>query len=261
MKDREAIPDTPSGVMAIDKPAGWTSHDVVAVVRRAVGSTRVGHGGTLDPLATGVLPVLVGSATRFVERLHRAPKVYAALIRFGAETTTDDAAGTVRREAPAPDVGMDALREALAAFEGDTTQVPPDFAAVKVDGRRAYDIARAGGVVRIAPRPVHVDRIAIASWRPPVSRVLIVCGPGTYVRSIARDLGRALGSAAHLGALRRLAVGSLTAATAADIATVRAEDRSQVRERLRPADDRLLELDERYRRDPAEDLLGGWEAA
>lgn len=245
----------------MDKPSGWTSHDVVAVARRALGVRRVGHGGTLDPLATGLLPLLVGSATRYSDRLHGAPKVYAALVRFGEETTTDDGEGALRRSGPIPALAPGDLDAALAPFRGDVEQVPPDFAAVKVAGRRAYRIARAGTEVRLASRTVRVERLDIASWEPPSLRLLIVCGSGTYVRAIARDVGRHLGSAAHLGALRRLAVGALEAATAEDIGRIRAESVETIVARLRPADDRLLELDDRYRAVPAQELLNGWEAA
>ncbi len=233
----------------------------MAVVRSTLGLKRVGHGGTLDPLATGLLPVLVGTATKYADRLHAAPKAYAAVVLFGIETTTDDREGSVRREAPVPDVGRAELEAALRAFRGETLQVPPDFAAVKVEGRRAYAIARSGGTVDIAPRLVRIDRLAIASWRPPALRILIVCGSGTYVRSLARDIGRALGSAAHLGALRRSAVGALTVDGAVDVGKIRALGWTALVSRLRPADDRLLEMDDRYRTAEAEDVLQGWETA
>lgn len=250
-----------TGVLAVDKPIGWTSFDVVAVVRRALGVRRVGHGGTLDPLASGLLPVLVGAATRQADRLHAAPKVYAALVRLGSETTTDDAQGPVRREAALPALAEGGIDAALGRFRGEISQVPPDFAAVKVGGRRAYRIARSGGAPELAPRTVRIDRLAIASWRPPHLRLLIVCGSGTYIRALARDLGRALGSAAHLAGLRRLAVGGLSVQDAVDPGRLRAEARDAIAARLRAADDRALELDDRYLRAPAEQLLRGWEAA
>lgn len=222
---------------------------------------RIGHGGTLDPLATGVLPLLVGGATRYALHLHAAPKVYAALVRFGSETTTDDREGAVRREAAVPAHDPAALDAALAPFRGEIDQVPPERSAVKVAGRRAYALARSGAPVRLGPRRVRIDRIAIASWCPPSLRLLVVCGSGTYVRSLARDIGRALGSAAHLGALRRLAVGALTADEAIDIGRLRAAVADEAAALLRPADDRLLGLDDRFRSVPAGELLHGWEAA
>lgn len=245
----------------MDKPAGWTSHDVVAVMRRVLATRRVGHGGTLDPLATGVLPILAGPVTKWVERLHSAPKVYAAVVRFGSETTTDDREGPPRREGEVPRLTEAELDAALDAFRGDIEQVPPDRSAVKVDGRRAYAIARSGTEVRLEARTVRIERLAIASWGAPSLRALIVCGSGTYIRSLARDVGRALGSAAHLAALRRLAVGALEAEGAADVGRLRAAAAAEVIALLRPADDRLLRLDERFRDAPAAEVLGTWEAA
>lgn len=205
-----------------------------------------------------MLPVLLGSATRFSERLHAASKVYAALVLFGHETTTDDAEGAVRHEAPVPDLDRGALDEVLGGFRGEIMQAPPAFSAVKIAGRRAYRAARAGEDLHLAPRPVRVERLEVAPWRPPALRLLIVCGSGTYVRSLARDIGRACGSAAHLGALRRLAVGSLTVDEAVDPGSIRAAGAS-ISERLRPADDRLIALDDRYRTAPAEELLDTWQ--
>ncbi len=228
-------------------------------MRRVLETKRVGHGGTLDPLATGVLPILVGPATKYVERLHTAPKVYAAAVRFGAETTTDDREGEVRREAPVPVLDEAELDRALEPFRGEIRQVPPDRSAVKVEGRRAYALARAGTAVVLDARTVRVERLSMASWSAPVLRLLIVCSSGTYVRSLARDIGRALGSAAHLGALRRLAVGALTVDDAADIGRLRAAGTVEATALLRPADDRLLDLDDRFRSAAAATVLGAWE--
>jgi tRNA pseudouridine55 synthase len=246
---------TPNGVLPIDKPLGWTSFDVVAVARRSLGAKRVGHGGTLDPLATGVLPLLVGTATKFADRLHTASKVYAALVAFGSETTTDDREGTVTRSAEPPVLSTEALDAALARFRGQLAQVPPSFAAVKVDGRRAYSRARSGETVVLSPRTVTVERLAIASWEPPALRLLVVCSTGTYIRSLARDVGRAVGSAAHLGGLRRLAVGALEVDDALDIDGLRGTPAAA---RLREADDRILPLAERFREAPAAELLSSW---
>jgi tRNA pseudouridine55 synthase len=251
--------ETPNGVLPIDKPLGWTSFDVVAVARRSLGAKRVGHGGTLDPLATGVLPLLVGGATKFADRLHTASKVYAALVTFGSETTTDDREGATTRETGAPTLSLDALDAALAPFRGELAQVPPAFAAVKVDGRHAYTRARNGETVELAARTVTVERLAIASWEPPALRLLVVCSTGTYIRSLARDIGRAVDSAAHLGGLRRLAVGALTVDDALDIETLRGTPAARVGDiRLREADDRILPLAERFRMAPAAELLSSW---
>ncbi len=237
--------DRPSGILAIDKPSGWTSHDVVAVVRGVLGERRVGHGGTLDPLATGLLPVLVGTATKFVERLHTAPKVYAGVVRFGSETTTDDAGGAITREAAPPERSR--VEEALAHFRGAIMQTPPDYAAVKVGGRTAYSRARSGETVALAARQVQVFRLDVKGWSGAGDlSVLLVCSSGTYVRAIARDLGRACGSAAHLASLRRLAVGRLEVADAVDIEELRRAGRDAALARLRAADDSVLALDERY---------------
>ena len=250
--------ETPNGVLPIDKPLGWTSFDVVAVARRALGAKRVGHGGTLDPLATGLLPLLVGTATKFADRLHTASKVYAALVTFGSETTTDDREGAVTREAPVPALSEQALDAALAAFRGAIAQVPPAFAAVKVDGRRAYSRARGGETMELAARAVTVERLAIASWEPPSLRLLVVCSTGTYIRSLARDLGQATASAAHLGGLRRLAVGALTLDDAMTVEALRLNWGTPTAARLLQADDRILPLAERFREAPAAELLSGW---
>src|SRR5439155_940194 len=157
-------------------------------------------------LATGLLALLVGETTRATERLHTAPKVYDALVRFGSETATDDREGEPTRSA-APPAAASSIEAGLAPLRGAIWQVPPAYAAVKVGGRPAYARARSGETVKLAAREVQVHRLEMTEWNPPDARLFIVCGSGTYVRSIARDLGRALGSAAHLAALRRLAAG------------------------------------------------------
>ena len=246
---------TPDGVLPIDKPLGWTSFDVVAVARGVLGAKRVGHGGTLDPLATGLLPLLVGTATKFADRLHTAPKVYAALVTFGSETATDDREGAPTREADIPALTESELDAALAPFRGEIAQVPPAFAAIKVEGRRAYARARAGETMTLSARPVTIERLAIASWDPPALRLLVVCSTGTYIRSLARDLGRAIGSAAHLGGLRRLAVGALTLDDALTVETLRGTAGAA---RLTVADDRILPLADRFREASAAELLSSW---
>lgn len=246
----------PSGVLPIDKPSGWSSFDVVAVARRVTGVRRVGHGGTLDPLATGLLPILVGPATKFADRLHTAAKVYAALVTLGSETATDDREGARTRSAPVPDIAGRAIEKALDAFRGEISQVPPAYAAIRVDGKHAYARARAGETVVMRPRTVTIERIAVAGWEPPELRLLVVCSTGTYIRSLARDIGQALGSAAHLGGLRRLAVGALTVDDALSVDALRTMPGGGVQ--LRPADDRILELAARFREAPAADLLANW---
>jgi tRNA pseudouridine55 synthase len=246
----------PNGVLPIDKPSGWTSFDVVAVARRAIGAKRVGHGGTLDPLATGLLPLLVGTATKFADTLHTAPKVYAALVTFGHETATDDREGAPTRAADIPQLARGELDRALAPFRGEISQVPPAYAAVKVDGRRAYARARGGETFTLAARTVTIERLDIASWEPPHLRLLVICSTGTYIRSLARDIGVALGTAAHLGGLRRLAVGALAVDDAITVETLRGTPPAQLG--LRDADERILPLAERFRTLPAETILSSW---
>lgn len=246
-------------MLAIDKPEGWTSHDVVAVVRGVLGNKRVGHGGTLDPQATGLLPVLVGTATKFADRIHEATKVYDALVRFGAETATDDREGAITREAPIPSLAGGSIEPALASLRGLITQVPPQYAALKVGGRPAYARARGGETVALAARSVQVLRLDVIENSSPDLRLLVVCSSGTYVRSIARDLGRALGSAAHLAALRRLAVGALEARNALTPDQVRARGRD-VATLLRPANEDLLTLDRRFLGTSAATIVGAGES-
>jgi tRNA pseudouridine55 synthase len=215
-----------------------------------LGVRKVGHGGTLDPLATGLLALLVGDTTRATERIHTAPKVYDALVRFGTETATDDREGETTRSAAAPD-DVSRVEEALAPLRGAIQQVPPAYAAVKVGGRTAYSRARSGETVELAAREVQVLRLQMTEWRSPDARLLIVCSSGTYVRSIARDLGRALGSAAHLAALRRLAIGALDITDAIGIEALRAAGRDAALARLVVMNDAILALPRRYLDEPA----------
>ena len=246
-------------MLAIDKPLGWTSHDVVAVVRGVLATRRVGHGGTLDPQASGLLPVLVGSATRFADRIHEATKVYDAVVRFGAETATDDREGSVTREAAIPSLAAGTIEPALATLRGVITQVPPQYAALKVSGRTAYARARAGETVALAARSVQVFRLDVIEIVSPDLRLLVVCSSGTYVRAIARDLGRALGSAAHLAALRRLAVGALEARDALTPDQLRARGRAAWT-LVRPAKEDLLTLDPRFLERSAATIVGAGES-
>ncbi len=252
---------TPAGVLVLAKPPGWTSHDIVALVRSLIGVRRVGHGGTLDPLATGVLPILVGSATHFAVRLHEASKVYAARVRFGAETTTDDREGANTRTAALPQVSRDDLERTLDAFRGAVAQIPPRYAAVKVAGRRAYARARANEPMELAPRDVHIARLSVVGWEPPDLRLLVVCSSGTYVRSLARDIGRDLASAAHLAGLDRLAVGALEIVDGISPDDARAAGRDELRSWLRPVSDGLLSLDRRYLDDDADTIVAAGEPA
>ena len=207
------IPTGLSGILALDKPAGLTSHDVVARVRGLTGERRVGHAGTLDPMATGLLLVLVGPATRLASYLSDAAKRYVATVRFGAETDTDDAEGTITERNDVPSVLADyAFAEtAVAGLVGPHDQIPPAYSAVKVDGRTGYERARRGEDVQLAPRRVEVLSAVLLNTRPdPVEWNLeLEVTKGTYIRSIARDLGRDLGTHAHLSALRRIFSGRI----------------------------------------------------
>ena len=205
-KKGEAI----SGWVVVDKPLGPTSSDVVNRIRRAFNAQKAGHAGTLDPLATGILPVALGEATKTVPFMIDATKSYRFTMRFGAETTTDDAEGEVTVESPCRPTGAE-IEAILARFQGQIQQVPPAFSAVKVDGERAYARARAGEEVELAPRTVEIHEIALISQPDAAHAELeISCSKGTYVRSLARDIGRALGAAAHVSALRRTRHGPFT---------------------------------------------------
>lgn len=197
-----------TGVLNILKPAGPTSHDVVAQIRRVFRQRRVGHAGTLDPAARGVLLVGLGQATRILEYLGELPKTYRARIVLGVTTDTHDAAGAVTGRAPWEHVTWEALCEALRAFEGDVMQVPPMYAAIKRNGRPLYDLARQGITVPRKARPVRIYSLKVLAWQPPLVELEIVCSRGTYIRSLARDLGAALGTGACLASLVRTAIGA-----------------------------------------------------
>lgn len=207
-------------LLLVDKPAGISSHDVVALVRRALGTRKVGHGGTLDPFATGLLVLLAGRGTRLLRFVPGDPKVYEAAIRFGRQTDTDDGTGTTIAEAPIPE--PERVLAALTAFTGTLQQVPPAFSAKHVAGQRAYVLARRGESPDLPAVPVRVDAWDVLQLAPGLLRARITCGPGTYIRSLARDLGRAVDSVAHLEALRRVRVGPFGIAAADDIEAVRA---------------------------------------
>jgi tRNA pseudouridine55 synthase len=211
---------TRSGVVVIDKPGGITSFDVVARVRRALGERRVGHTGTLDPMATGVLPICVGEATKLVPFLMGGDKEYEAEARLGVTTDTLDATGTVTSETNASHVSRADVEQALAGFVGTIQQVPPMHSALRVDGQRLYDLARRGVEVERAARPVVVHAIDILRYDAPTLGFRVRCGKGTYIRSLAADLGAALGVGAHLTALRRTRVGPFTVARAVPLDTL-----------------------------------------
>ena len=197
----------PDGLLVVDKPAGWTSHDVVARGRRLAGTRKVGHAGTLDPMATGVLLLGIGRATRLLGHLALTDKSYDATVRLGATTVTDDAEGEVVDVRDAGSVTDEALAAAMGALTGDLLQVPSSVSAIKVDGVRSYTRVRAGESVELRARPVTVSRFELLARRGDDVDVTVECTTGTYVRALARDLGAALGVGAHLTALRRTRVG------------------------------------------------------
>jgi tRNA pseudouridine55 synthase len=204
------LTDTVGGLVVVDKPAGWTSHDVVARMRRIAGTRKVGHAGTLDPMATGVLVIGIGRATRLLGHLAHRDKDYLATIRLGQTTTTDDAEGELLASADPTGVTDDAIAGAVADLQGEIDQVPSSVSAIKIDGVRAYRLARAGNAVELAPRRVRVDVFHVRDRRGADVDVAVTCSSGTYVRALARDLGATLGVGAHLTALRRTRVGPFT---------------------------------------------------
>lgn len=203
----------PEGLVLIDKPRGITSHDAVALVRRRLATKKVGHAGTLDPMATGLLVMGVGRATRFLRFLGELTKVYEATMRLGVRTTTLDAEGDVTSSTQVH-VSDDELARVVAGLVGDSLQVPPAFSAVKIGGRRLYDAARRGESLEAGARPVHVERFEVVARRDADVDLVVACGGGTYVRALAADVGDLLGCGAHLTALRRIRIGSFDVAEA-----------------------------------------------
>ncbi|MGW5645445.1 tRNA pseudouridine(55) synthase TruB [Saccharopolyspora sp. NPDC003752] len=226
-RSRKTRPTVPPGLLVIDKPAGMTSHDVVSRVRRIMGTRRVGHAGTLDPMATGVLVLGLERATKLLGHLALDTKAYLATIRLGAATTTDDAEGDVVSEADASGVAEEAIRAGIAELTGDIQQVPSAVSAVKINGRRAYEMVRNGETVELAARPVTVSRFDVLALRRTERTtdldVLVECSSGTYVRALARDLGAGLGVGGHLSELRRTRVGPFGLATARTLDRLEAE--------------------------------------
>jgi tRNA pseudouridine55 synthase len=227
-----------SGVLVIDKPRGWTSFQVVARVRRLAGEKRVGHAGTLDPLATGVLPVCLGTATRLVEYLADATKEYRASVHLGATSPTYDAEGPIQQVVPVdqlPDTAT--VAGALAQFRGPQQQLPPMHSAVQQGGKRLYDLARQGIEVERQPRPVTIYRLELLAYTAPVLELLVECSKGTYIRSLAHDLGETLGCGAYLAGLVRTRHGPFRLADAVTMTDLEAgATAGRLTEILRPAD-------------------------
>ena len=234
------------GILLIDKPAGWTSHDVVAKARRITGQRRIGHTGTLDPMATGLLVLCLGRATRLVEYMTGHAKRYTGIVALGRTTTTDDAEGETLAESAVPQLDGDRVEHALSLFRGPIQQRPPAFSALKLQGKRAYQLARAGAAPVLSERPVTIhallgrvtsrDAIAIA--------IEVECSAGTYIRSLARDLGEELGCGAHLAALRRTRAGNFDVADAVTLDELQTRiDSDTLSEILLPPDEGILDID------------------
>jgi tRNA pseudouridine55 synthase len=232
------------GVLVVAKPGGPTSHDVVALLRRLAQTRRIGHGGTLDPFASGVLPLFLGAATRLVEYHLRDDKSYRATVCFGASSTTDDLDGELTPiDAPPPE--RQAVASALDGFLGEQQQRPPVFSAIQVGGRRSYQLARAGEAPELPPRRVLIKSLQLVEWDErdpdrPIAVVDVTCSAGTYVRALARDLGERLGTGAYLGALTRSASGPFTLEGAHSLDTIRERAAGKgpdgIRELLLPPD-------------------------
>ncbi|MFW5942793.1 MAG: tRNA pseudouridine(55) synthase TruB, partial [Chloroflexota bacterium] len=197
------------GLLNVDKPLHLTSHDVVARVRRLCDTRRVGHAGTLDPLASGVLVLAVGRATRLLEYVVGQPKEYQARVRLGQETNTYDGEGEITAQRPVPVTRAD-VEQALQQFRGDIAQIPPMYSALKKGGKRLYELARQGKEVEREARRVTIYDLEILTWDRPVLTVRVRCSTGTYIRSLAHDLGQALGTGAYLSGLRRTAIGAFS---------------------------------------------------
>jgi tRNA pseudouridine55 synthase len=207
----------PDGLVVVDKPAGWTSHDVVGRTRRLARTRKVGHAGTLDPMATGVLLLGIGKATRLLGHLALTDKTYEATIRLGQTTLTDDAEGDVLTTTPVAGVTSEDVAREIAVLTGDLLQVPSSVSAIKVDGVRSYARVRAGESVELRARPVRVSAFELLARRGDELDVSVTCSSGTYIRALARDLGAALGVGGHLTALRRTRVGPFALADAAQL--------------------------------------------
>jgi tRNA pseudouridine55 synthase len=228
---------TPSGfdgVLLVDKPEGLTSHDVVSRLRRKLRIKRIGHAGTLDPMATGLLIMLIGKATKVSQYLMSLDKVYEATMKLGESTNSHDRDGEITGTRPVPELSEEQFREAMQPFIGDQYQTPPMFSAKKVDGVPLYKHARKGETVEREPRFIHVSAFELLSFAPPQATFRLACSKGTYVRTIAHDLGEQLGCGAHLTALRRVAIDRFRIEDATALEALEEASMVEVRRRLIP---------------------------
>ena len=207
------------GIVIVDKPQGWTSQDVTARLRRVFGTRRIGHGGTLDPMATGVLPVFVGRATRAVEFFEHAEKIYETVLRLGITTDTEDMTGTVLTEENVS-FTEEQLQETLAAFRGEILQVPPMYSALKVNGQKLCDLARKGKTVERQPRPITIHELTLVEQGENTLRLRVRCSKGTYIRTLCKDIGEKLGCGGCMESLRRVAAGEYTIGEAVPLQTL-----------------------------------------
>ena len=207
------------GIVIVDKPQGWTSQDVTARLRRVFGTRRIGHGGTLDPMATGVLPVFVGRATRAVEFFEHAEKTYETVLRLGITTDTEDMTGTVLTEEKVS-FTEEQLQETLAAFRGEILQVPPMYSALKVNGQKLCDLARKGKTVERQPRPITIHELTLVERGENILRLRVRCSKGTYIRTLCKDIGEKLGCGGCMESLRRVAAGEYTIDEAVPLQTL-----------------------------------------
>lgn len=207
------------GIVIVDKPQGWTSQDVTARLRRVFGTRRIGHGGTLDPMATGVLPVFVGRATRAVEFFEHAEKTYETVLRLGITTDTEDMTGTVLTEENVS-FTEEQLQETLAAFRGEILQVPPMYSALKVNGQKLCDLARKGKTVERQPRPITIHELTLVEQGENTLRLRVRCSKGTYIRTLCKDIGEKLGCGGCMESLRRVAAGEYTIGEAVPLQTL-----------------------------------------
>jgi len=226
--------DTIDGVLLVDKPMEWTSHDVVARLRNRFRLRKVGHGGTLDPMATGLLIILLGRGTKLSERLMATDKSYEGTMRLGVSTDTHDADGRVVREADAGGISEEALRREMQKWTGDVMQTPPMVSAIKKDGVPLYKLARKGKTVERKPRLLHIYTFELLAYRPPEATFRLTSTKGTYVRTLCHDVGDALGCGAHLSRLRRLKCGRFDVSTATPLDTIVQWNRDELAERVIP---------------------------
>jgi tRNA pseudouridine55 synthase len=224
----------PDGLLLVDKPAGWTSHDVVGFLRGQFRLRKVGHGGTLDPMATGLLVILIGRATKLSGRIMGSDKVYEGAMRLGASTETHDVDGRVVQEADPSAVTRAQLEAEMKKWTGDVMQLPPMVSAIKKDGVPLYKLARKGQEVERTPRMLHVYEFQLLDFAPPTARFRLRCTKGTYVRTLCHDIGQALGCGAHLNSLRRLQSGRLKVDDAVPVESLRGRPREELVRRLLP---------------------------